>query len=260
MNTEKDPFRFYVYAYLRSKDSTTAKAGTPYYIGKGQGNRAYQQNRKNIPKNPSNIVILESSLTEIGAFALERRYIGWYGRKDISTGILSNLTDGGEGSSGILISEETKQKLIRARTGSKRSEITKEKMRIAQTGKKATEETKKRLRESHLGIKPSKESVEKMAMSKTGVLKSEETKRRMSECKTGEKHYLFGKTHSYETKQRMSIAQSGVNNHAYGTTKPILTCPHCGKDGGGSVMYRHHFDKCRSLSQTGETIALEHFI
>jgi hypothetical protein len=30
----------------------------------------------------SNIVILERNLSEIGAFALERRYIEWYGRKE----------------------------------------------------------------------------------------------------------------------------------------------------------------------------------
>jgi hypothetical protein len=27
--------KFYVYDYIRSKDSKTAKAGTPYFIGKG---------------------------------------------------------------------------------------------------------------------------------------------------------------------------------------------------------------------------------
>lgn len=95
------PQGFYVYAYIRSKDSKTAKAGTPYYIGKGKDRRAWNTDHAvKLPKLPANIIMLETNLTEVGAFALERRYIQWYGRKDIKTGILRNRTDGGEGASG----------------------------------------------------------------------------------------------------------------------------------------------------------------
>ena len=83
---------YYVYAYLRSN-------GTPYYIGKGHGDRAWSRRRNiNRPINSNRIIILEKNLTEIGAFALERRLIEWWGRKINGTGILANINPGGEGS------------------------------------------------------------------------------------------------------------------------------------------------------------------
>jgi hypothetical protein len=111
--------RFYVYAYLRSKDSSTAKAGTPYYIGKGSKNRAWDKHRKGlkVPTDKSCIVILEKNLSELGALAIERRMIRWYGRKDLGSGILHNMQDGGEGSVGILVKESTRLKMSLARKG-----------------------------------------------------------------------------------------------------------------------------------------------
>lgn len=94
---------YYVYAYLRSTDSTTAKAGTPYYIGKGKGKRAWAKDHcVELPIDKKLIVILESNLSEIGAFAIERRLISFWGRKILKTGILHNQMPGGQGiSSGM---------------------------------------------------------------------------------------------------------------------------------------------------------------
>ena len=105
---EKD---FYTYAYLRSKTSKTAEAGTPYYIGKGHGNRAYGHHRRTpVPKDKSKIIILKENLSEQEAFAYEKELIKFYGRKDLGTGILMNWTDGGEGTSNP--SQETRRRIM----------------------------------------------------------------------------------------------------------------------------------------------------
>jgi hypothetical protein len=95
---------YYVYAYLRED-------GTPYYIGKGKGDRAYKKSRAVKPPPENRILIVLQNLTEEQAFSNERDFITWYGRLDINTGILENRTHGGEGSSGFRHTDEWKIRL-----------------------------------------------------------------------------------------------------------------------------------------------------
>jgi hypothetical protein len=78
---------YYTYAYLRKSN------GTPYYIGKGKGRRAFVKHKGiSTPKDRSKIIFLKENITEEEAIKHEIYMITILGRKDIGTGILLNRT------------------------------------------------------------------------------------------------------------------------------------------------------------------------
>ena len=138
---------YYTYAYLRED-------GTPYYIGKGKAGRITNTlHRIAIPKQEERIIYLKKNLTDEEARKHEIYMIAILGRKDLGTGILRNMTDGGEGCAGRILSEETKKKLSEAQKGKKKSVAHRKKLSEAKIGKKITEDHRKNMSASLKGKK-----------------------------------------------------------------------------------------------------------
>ena len=190
---------YYVYEYLREDN-------TPYYVGKGRKNRAFtKQGHTVLPPNRDRIRIIKENLTDQEARDLEIFLIAKYGRKDLGTGILRNMTDGGDGSAGRVATKEMKDKLSKLNLGKKQSQETKDKRAESLRGQKRTANQRKRQSES--------------------AIKRWDNQDPIAEKIRREKIREARKKQVIETIQ--------------------VTCPHCGKTGGNRIMPRYHFNNCK---------------
>ena len=192
---------YYVYQYLRQYTSANAPAGSPYYTGKGNDRRAFD-NRHSVPvpKDRDRIVFVAESMNEADAFQLEMLLISLHGRKDIGTGILGNRTDGGEGASGHVHTDETIEKCRQAKIGTKHTDATKAAISLAKTGKMTG------VKNHWFGKKFSDEHRLKLSVAHIGKM-------------TGDKNPKFGKKLSDATKANLSLMASkrtGDKNFNFG--------------------------------------------
>lgn len=91
---------YYLYQHIRNDN------GDVFYVGIGKGRRAKEKTKRSkywksiVKKTEYSIEIVRHFETRDEACEWEKLFISIYGRKDNGTGILANLTDGGDGSSG----------------------------------------------------------------------------------------------------------------------------------------------------------------
>jgi len=160
---------------------------------------------KKYGKDKFSIELIEEVETSERAYELEQYYIKQYNTKAPNG---YNLTDGGDGLYGVVISEED-----RKRRSAVMKKLHKEK-RTGMHGKNHSEETKKKMSDASkgkekpwlVGVKKSEETKEKIRQGNLGKTLSEETRKKISENHhdiSGKNNPMYGKTHSPETIEKL---------------------------------------------------------
>lgn len=136
----------YIYKHTRNDTNEV------FYIGIGSGKtykRAYKKTGRNkfwqniVNKTSYTVTILEDGLSWEEACTKEIELIKIFGRRDLNSGSLVNLTDGGEGSKGVVMSDSLKE--FHRQTLNKHRNKTNEINRKLKLGSKLSEETLKKL-------------------------------------------------------------------------------------------------------------------
>lgn len=168
---------FYTYLWLRED-------GSPYYVGKGSGNRAFESCPRHHPPKDFSRIRVNYWLDEATALAYEVYLIDFWGRKDIGTGILRNRTDGGDAPP--------------SQRGRTRSKAHREKIRQTLKRKGIRPPSRK-------GTKLSPVVIVRLTQSRDGYRHSKATKQKIGKANRGNKA-RSGQTNSAEHRQKISLA------------------------------------------------------
>ena len=184
----------------------------PFYIGIGKNKKrafcfdkydrsSFWTKYKN--KHGCIVDIIFEGISWEDACSIEIFLIKIYGRINNNTGILVNLTDGGEGSLGVTCSIDTRNKMSKSRTGRVVSELTREKIRNSLIGKKHSESRKENIRKSKINKKQSSETIKKRAEKQIGRKHTDATKEKMRISALGRG---LGLKHTEEHKAKISAS------------------------------------------------------
>jgi hypothetical protein len=199
------------YVYIHTRNDTNAV----FYVGKGRGNRHVQRNDRNswwqniVNKHGRTATILDTFEAEADAFAMERYLIASYKALGLC---LCNQTDGGDGQSGYLHTEETKI-------------VISKKMRILKLGKLRPPGVIEKMAVANRTRVRSPEEIEKRSIAMRGNTngkalkgrpKSEETKAKMKaswfrtpEARERTRLGSLGKTYSAERIAKIQATRAG---------------------------------------------------
>lgn len=160
--------------------------GEIFYIGIGKcEKRAYNKFNRNkywkniVNKYGYNVEILYDNLTIKEAKQLEIYLIKYYGRKDLKTGNLVNMTSGGEGTYGRITSKESNIKRSNSMKGRIFSKEHRLKLSLSNKGKTVSEETKLKMKKSRKNI--SEETRLKMSLFQRNRIYTEKDKKFLSD-------------------------------------------------------------------------------
>lgn len=173
---------FYIYRHIRPDTDQVFYIGKGYRLSKSHGFRATQKHSRSkwwnrvIEKNNGvyTVEVIMEFDTEAECNAKEIELIKLYGRRDLKSGTLVNLTDGGDGSTGIVVSVETKSKLSKIFSGEGHPNF----------GKKLSSET----------CRKKSDSMVKSDKNLKGKKLPEWWRDKMRDSKIGNNNPMFGKT------------------------------------------------------------------